>query len=526
MWRRTLLTVRSGVSLLFRGVPRLSRGDDRSARPPRTVLLALALLLGAGTLGAQRDLTPSEATVQSHRADRAFAEARYEDAYKEYAKVFSAGYKDLAVSALKGMIRSALRLSSFQIARREAEALRSAAQDADALTLYGDALWGGGLFDEADVAYRAALDQYPDSARARFGLARALLTRGHLDEALTETLAASTASPKDPEILVLLAELYERLFRYDDAVRVYEDYVKLLPSRVRGSSEIATLKIRLLRSFSGRTPVSIDGADRSYTVPFRLRGKKVLVSGLLNGKPVDFVLDTGAQQTAVTRDTADRAGIDAIVDTLITGVGAPGLRKLSVGRVDTLSIGDLTIHDLPISIRRDNMPGSEPWQNETFSPAAFGLSVAVDYRQNQVTFARTLPVEPADVRLPLRVYRLPLVRGLVNERFPAYFVVDTGGEMLSISKDVATQLAMHPPRHIGLKVWGVTGLDPDAFVLPGVDLNFDEIQYRNFGVAVLNLRAPSVLLGFQLGGILGHNFLSDYRVAMDFTRGELRLQRF
>ena len=483
-------------------------------------------MAGAGTLAAQRGLTASEAIVQSQRADKAFAEARYEDAYKQYAKVFSAGYVDLTISSLKGMIRSALRLSSFQIARREAEALRTASQDTDAMTLYGDALWGGGLFDEADVAYRAALDQYPDSARARFGLARSLLTRGRLDEALSETLVASTASPKDPEILVLLAELYERLFRYDDAVRVYQTYVKLLPSRVRGASEAATLKIRLLRSFNGHAPVTFEGADRPHTVPFRMRGKKVVIDGALNGKDVEFVLDTGAQQTAVTRDTADRAGIDAIVDTLITGVGAPGLRKLSVGRVSALTIGDLTIHDIPVSIRRDNMPGSEPWQNETFSPAAFGLSVLVDYQRHEVTLARTLPVEAADIHLPLRVYRLPLVRGLVNERFPAYFVVDTGGEMLSISKDVATQLAMHPPRRIALKVWGVTGLDPEAFVLPGVDLNFDAIQYRNFGVAVLNLRAPSVLLGFQLGGILGHNFLSDYRVAMDFARGELRLQRF
>jgi hypothetical protein len=45
-------------------------------------------------------------------------------------------------------------------------------------------------------------------------------------------------------------------------------------------------------------------------------------------------------------------------------------------------------------------------------------------------------------------------------------------------------------------------------------------------LVVLNLRAPSVLLGFQLGGIVGHNFLSHYKVAMDMERSELRLQKF
>jgi hypothetical protein len=44
-------------------------------------------------------------------------------------------------------------------------------------------------------------------------------------------------------------------------------------------------------------------------------------------------------------------------------------------------------------------------------------------------------------------------------------------------------------------------------------------------VVVLNLQAPSVLLGFQLGGIVGHRFLSPYRVSLDLARSELRMSR-
>jgi hypothetical protein len=65
----------------------------------------------------------------------------------------------------------------------------------------------------------------------------------------------------------------------------------------------------------------------------------------------------------------------------------------------------------------------------------------------------------------------------------------------------------------------------NAYLLPGVDVEFDEIEYRNVGLAVLNLRAPSVLLGFQVGGIVGHRFLSEYRVSMDMARSELRLEK-
>jgi hypothetical protein len=71
----------------------------------------------------------------------------------------------------------------------------------------------------------------------------------------------------------------------------------------------------------------------------------------------------------------------------------------------------------------------------------------------------------------------------------------------------------------------MSGPDADAYVLPGVDLDFAEIGYRRFGLAVLNLRAPSVLLGFQVGGIVGHKFLGGYRVSLDLPRSELGLER-
>jgi hypothetical protein len=119
-----------------------------------------------------------------------------------------------------------------------------------------------------------------------------------------------------------------------------------------------------------------------------------------------------------------------------------------------------------------------------------------------------------------------MVRGLLNASRPTYFVVDTGGEVISISSATAESLGKSPFRRIPLKVWGTSGWDRDAFLLPGVDLAFDRIEYRNFSMVVLNLRSPSILLGFQLGGIVGHNFLSDYRVSMDLARSELRLQKF
>jgi len=496
---------------------------------PRSLVLGIAVLGAAATLGAQTPAIADRAQAEYDRGNKMFADARYDSAYDAYNRALVTPNFQLAMLARKGKIRSALRLSGFRVARGEAEILRTQQPfDLDALTLHADSLWASGLFDEAEVAYQSTLKLYPTSARARFGVARSRAQHGQTEDALTDALVAHEADPADVEILVLVGELYERLFKYDEAAQAYQDYVGLLPDRLRDPSDVATMKIKLLRSFHGRTPATIDNEATVplHTVPFTLKNRKIVVDGLLNGKKVQFVLDTGAERTAVTRDTASKTGIHAVAETMITGVGAPGFRRLAVARADELTLGTMTIRNFPVSVRRDLMPGVPRWQNETFSPLPLGLSVMIDYQRREVTLGRRIPNNPADFHLPMRVYRLPMVRGVLNYARSAYFVLDTGGELMSISSDVAVDLEMRPVRRIPLKVWGVTGLDRDAFLLPGVNLNFDNIEYEKQGVAVLNLRAPSILLGFQVGGILGHRFLGGYRVAMDLNRGELRLQKF
>ena len=151
----------------------------------------------------------------------------------------------------------------------------------------------------------------------------------------------------------------------------------------------------------------------------------------------------------------------------------------------------------------------------------------IDYQHRMLTMGRSLPeAEAADLRLPLRVHRLAMVRGMLNDTRPTYFVVDTGGEVISISSETAGHFDRGTYRKIPLKVYGTSGWDREAFLMPGMSLDFDRIEYRNFPLVVLNLRAPSILLGFQVGGIVGHKFLGNYKVAMDLTNSELRLEKF
>ena len=502
----------------------------------RTYVLPCAMLAAALALGlrASGQTTPDDPAAQFQLATELYDASRYRDALAAYDLAARSDDASLVTRARKGRVRSALRIAEFDLAWREAELLNEGGgADPEAQTLLGDALWAMGRFDESDVAYRRALDQTPDLSRARFGLARSLATRSRLDEALQEALVTVKDAPRDPEAHALVGFIYERMNRFEQSADAFEQYLSLLPppkSREDPPSSMAAVfqsKVRLLRSFRGRVPLQIDDApNRLHRVPFRLVNKKIVVRGRVNRLPVEFVLDTGSERTGVSDTTARRAGVGAVTSTLTAGVGIAALRRLDMGRAEEIEVGTLRMRNVPVAIRRIVRNALPRWQNESLSPLSLGLSVVVDYQRREVVLGRRLPDGDADVVLPMRMNRLPMVRGLLNSTHPAYFVVDTGGELISISAETADALSMNPPRRIPLRVYGMSGLDVNAYLLPGVNVDFEEIEFRNVGLAVLNLRAPSVLLGFQVGGIVGHRFLSEYRVSMDMERSELRLERF
>ena len=499
----------------------------------RTIRRALtaAAIVAACTLVTRADIPNADAELQLQLAQLLFDETRYPEALRAFDRATQSGDQALRIRARKGKVRAALRVAEFATARQEAERLQTdGTPDAESLTLFGDALWSAGLFDEADAIYGRALALEPASSRARYGYARSLATRSRLSEALDQALTASAAAPRDGEIHAAIGDIYERLNRYDEAANAYTNYINLLPNKDRSEKAAwSRAQVRFLEAFAGMTPVEIGEEDNRvlHTVPFKLVRDKIVVQGRVNGgRPMDFVLDTGSEETVISRETAQRAGVRPITYTLSAGVGEVGLRGLQLARLDSLDIGTLQVRNLPVLIKNPALRGIPKREGESFSPLSLGMSMRIDYQNRLLTIGRTLPEGKADFSLPMRVHRLAMVRGVVNSKHPAYFVVDTGGEVISISADTAGTLGKSQYRRIPLRVYGTSGWDRDAFLLPGVNLDFDRIEYRNFPLVVLNLRAPSVLLGFQVGGIVGHKFLGSYRVSMDLERSELRLEEF
>ena len=487
------------------------------------VLTALPFLLLAQVPSS------ASADVQLQLGDLFMNEARYRDAIEPYRRAIAASADDPAIrrKADAGLVVALLRTGDFTGASGAAERLRADDPGPRAMALYGDAAWSAGLFEESERAYDQALALDGAEPRARHGHARALAARGRLQEAYEEAQEALRLSPRDPEFHHTLGVIHERRHNYDAAAVALSNYVNLLPNHEQSDKAMwARAEIRFLESFNGRTPVEFVGGTRTWTVPIRIVGEKVTVRVKVNGSgPIDFVLDTGAEQTVVSREVARRHGIVPITYMQSAGVGDIGLRGLQVGRLETLEVGDLKVKNVPCLIKNPPLGGLPQREPESFSPIALGLSMRIDYVRRELIMARELSPLSHDTELPLRMYRLATVRGIVNGR-PATFVIDTGGEVISISSSTAGGLdTPKDVRRIPLKVYGTSGWDKDAFLLPNVDLDFNSIHFSKIPVVVLNLKAPSALLGFELGGIVGHKFLSKYRVSIDLNRALVGLDR-
>lgn len=490
-------------------------------------------LVAAASFVIHAQVTPQSqsAEIQLQLGNEFLAEGRYQDSLDAYRRALALASPDQLKAARSGVIAAALRVAEFDLARQEAEKLvASSPLSPDAIALHADALWTSGLFHEAETRYQDALRLQPELARGHHGMARSYAAQSKLDQAMEEAQTALRLAPRDLEIHHTVGAIYERMHKYEEAAGAYGNYVNLLPNKDHSEkADWSRSEIKFLRSFGQRVPFEMDpGADQElYTIDFRTINDKVIVRAKVNdGSFQDFVVDTGAENTVLSRPTAQRLGVTPITYTLSAGVGDVGLRGLQLARINSLELGTLKLRNVPCLIKDPPLRDIPTREMESLSPLALGFSMIIDYKSKKIVFGKHLPVEQGDFELPLRLHRLVTVRGTVDGSHQANFVVDTGGEVISISRATAAAIGKEePPRKIQLKVYGSSGWDRDAFLLPGVNLAFSDIRYNNFSVVVLNLETPSALLGFKVGGIVGHKFLSKYRVGIDLERSVLRLKQ-
>lgn len=274
------------------------------------------------------------------------------------------------------------------------------------------------------------------------------------------------------------------------------------------------------------------GAGPLYATPTRRdRAGRIVAPVEINGRgPFRFILDTGANRSAISAETVAALGLTVAEDALLGVHGVTGSAQLPSVEIASLRAGDFEFggRQLPV-----------------LPPAVFGgtdgilgidalqeARIEVDFARDRVTIRRSTGRRASYGYLVVRAERrhggLLLVEGRVG-RVPVKAILDTGAERSLGNEPLRAALALSSNRPREAVTTTVVGATPQvaegtSFVTPTITLGNAHLSnlvvtfgdLHVFGVWSLD-EEPALLIGMDLLGRMQH-------IVIDYPLGEFHLK--
>lgn len=409
-------------------------------------------------------------------------------------------------------------------------------KNARAFSVLGATLLTGGRFREARALFFNAikLDRKQDLAWAGYGLLD--FYENKIADSLQNLQEAVFHEPEEPDYLFALAQVSARAEKYTEAADAYRDFLGVSSSA--DADRRARIKglISFLR-FLGQAGklYTLAGKDET-SVPFELVGNRPIIKMRVNGRdePLRFVLDTGSGISVISDQTAKKLGIRSITKGgFARGIGGDGKFEIIYGLLREIKIGDVALRQVPVYLRKFHSE-SHPVDGYIGLALISKFLTTIDYGSQTFSLTR----KESDKRefrsisdglsLPLRLTSSGFLSGevqLEGVEIPLNFIVDTGASVSVISSDVAKTDSMVPfAREEKLRVIGSAGVtnDVQTFNLPR--LTFGQHSRKDIMAVALDLDLINEASGFEQSGILGGNFLKNYRMTFDFKNSRVTVE--
>jgi predicted aspartyl protease len=273
----------------------------------------------------------------------------------------------------------------------------------------------------------------------------------------------------------------------------------------------------------------------SAKIKFRLAGGAqplILLPTRVNGAgPFDFILDTGAGTSLLSAELAQQLNIK-ILGTK-EGQSAGGKISVSLAKVESLALGQAKIEDVEVGIV-DLGHIAKTIGTKIDGDVGYNFlkhfRVTIDYQTAEIRFDDPKRIEnfggPSKAEIPMRLASpakpIVLVDVYANGRGPFQFAIDTGTSTTAIAPEVAQQLRIDGspigPLTTGGSQVNVTAGNLKSFQLGGARIDDLVVVVADF-FAML-----SQAVGAKLDGIVGYNFLRNFRVVMDYPSEKFRLE--
>ena len=360
------------------------------------------------------------------------------------------------------------------------------------LLALGSSEMAAGLWDDARRHLRSALDHGPSSEEA-----------GRIAWALSQTeyLANNYAAALEWARLARERGVGIRKWHLDYLESLAETPIYEFPSRIA-----STMPMEM-------------GEPEIPRVALRINER-----GEVRG-----IIDSGAVMSIVSETLADLAAVRSLGDYTGTFIGLLGEPiDVRFGVIDSLGLGELEVRNVPVAIMADDqldfvVYNREPFRMDFLLGANLlkEFRIELDYRKEVITFQPLLSAK----RVPDLAQNLffvgfrPFIQTSINRKGWYLFILDTGSEITFLNQDrIGDTPVRRWVRFHGATLQGLGGATKRGEKVVDVEIGVDA-----WGGKFKHLPLYSSAHG-EAYGILGQNFLKNFRVVLDF--GSMRLDLY
>jgi predicted aspartyl protease len=276
-------------------------------------------------------------------------------------------------------------------------------------------------------------------------------------------------------------------------------------------------------------------SPRNVKVKFRLAGGAqplILLPVQVNGDgPFEFILDTGAGTSLLSSDLAKKLKIKII--STKEGQSAGGKISVSLAKVDSLAVGQAKLDDVDVGIvdltHIGNTIGTKIDGDVGYNFLKH-FRITIDYHDCEIRLDEPRRIQrlgrSSKAEVPMRLASLAkpllLVDVHANGHGPFQFAIDTGTSTTAIAPELAQQLGLKSspvgPLTTGGAQVNVTAGTLESFKVGRAGVDDLVVVAADFFATL------SQAVGAKLDGIVGYNFLRNFRVVMDYPSEKFRLE--
>lgn len=412
-----------------------------------------------------------------------------------------------------------------------------------------EAIYHGGKFAEAYTAYSTITQFDPTNALALERLGSIALWNNHPHEAiryLTEALARASGLQKlwpfSTQLKVRLAMAYYRADRFVEAARCFKEAAGPI---ARGPFRQLQALGNWLAFFDTGELYAIEGPDETRMEFVMTDPLPVVHVSIGSRDSLHFLIDTGGSEIILDAQLAKAVGVQ-LATTMMGEFAGSKQATMGLGSLDSIGLGEFSVKNVPV----------HTLDLSTLAPLFGGLDIAgiigtrllmhflstIDYRDGALILRRATPenlkraVAPAEADqaryIPFWLIdtHYILAWGTVNRLGPMLFWVDTG---LADKGFIPSAAVL---REAGIVVdWskaheGVGGggkVKEASIVLEQLTLGEGPNEIVEHNVPGVVMEQQPVLgdqFGFEISGIISHQFFRNYSLTFDFQHMRMILQ--